>query len=277
MFFDMRGKQKILAVFIIMSLIGGVAGCGASSADKSDINDKTSKEESHKGNNQFEVPTQLPNILVDQVGYNADSEKVAVFRGEKLPEVFYVCDLETDEVVYTGEIVKNALNEELGEVNAIGRFNDFSTPGNYYIRADIVGESYSFTIGEDVYGELFNDACHKYYINRCGTSLSESYAGENAHTACHTQNAFLQDDNSVQLEVSGGWHMDEKADRDTLIGSRVAENLLLAYEMNPEAFSDDSGIPESGNGTPDLLDEARFGLDWMMKMQERSVNFDALE
>ena len=62
--------------------------------------------------------------------------------------------------------------------------------------------------------------------------------------------------------------MDEQAGRDTAMGSRISENLLLAYEMNPEAFSDDTGIPESGNEIPDILDEVRYEIEWLLKMQD---------
>ncbi|TVR55982.1 MAG: hypothetical protein EA425_00285 [Puniceicoccaceae bacterium] len=45
-------------------------------------------------------------------------------------------------------------------------------------------------------------------------------------------------------------------------------SLLYAWRANPEAFGDDFNIPESGNGLPDLLDELKFQLDWLVRMQE---------
>jgi endoglucanase len=63
-------------------------------------------------------------------------------------------------------------------------------------------------------------------------------SGDNGHSACHTTEAKLQENTDTTLDVTGGWHMDEHADRDVLIGSRIVENLLLAYEMNPGAFTD---------------------------------------
>ncbi|MBQ8031899.1 MAG: glycoside hydrolase family 9 protein, partial [Butyrivibrio sp.] len=56
--------------------------------------------------------------------------------------------------------------------------------------------------------------------------------------------------------------------RDATLGSRIAENLLTAYEMNPSAFTDDTGIPESGNQIPDILDEVRYEVEWLLKMQD---------
>lgn len=45
-------------------------------------------------------------------------------------------------------------------------------------------------------------------------------------------------------------------------------SLLYAYRINPGAFADGTlGIPESGNGVPDLLDELRWELRWLLKMQ----------
>ncbi len=45
-------------------------------------------------------------------------------------------------------------------------------------------------------------------------------------------------------------------------------DLLWAYELNPRVFGDDTNIPESGNGVPDLLDEVKWELDWLLKMQD---------
>ena len=42
---------------------------------------------------------------------------------------------------------------------------------------------------------------------------------------------------------------------------------MLAYSLYPEAFDDALGIPESGNNIPDVLDEVKYELDWLFKMQ----------
>ncbi|WP_051688553.1 glycoside hydrolase family 9 protein [Butyrivibrio sp. AE2032] len=254
--FIKKNKNRIWALGLTIPIIGSAAGCGASSAElPQESPEKILSSEEVKLS--YEAPTQIPRILIDQVGYDIDSEKAVVFSEEGLSGNFYVCELETGIPVYTGTILKGQ-----------GHFTDLKEEGSYYIYTDEVGESYSFSIKEDIYGEVFNRACKKYYINRCGLALSENYAGENAHSACHTTMAKLQEDPDTQIDVSGGWHMDEQARRDTKLGSRIAENLLLAYEMNPDPFSDESGIPESGNGIPDILDEVRYEVEWLLKMQD---------
>lgn len=271
MFSYMRGKNRIVAALMVL-VMGSVAGCGASSAESSvDIAELTGSHQTEGpvvSKVDFEAPEQIPNILVDQTGFNLESEKVAVFRGKELPRTFQIRDSETGEVVYIGDVVKAVLDGESGRYYGIGRFNSFKEPGKYVLYAEHLGESFSFTIGEDVQKEVLDAACKKYYINRCGIAISQIVAGDNGHSACHTTQAKLQDNTDTLLDVTGGWHMDEHADRDALIGAKVVEELLLAFEMNQEAFSDETGIPESGNGIPDIVDEIRYEADWLLKMQD---------
>ncbi len=267
MFYDFLHNKRIRVIGLVMALAGSVAGCGASS-DEIPEEIATLSGLSSDTEFDYEVPQQIPGILVDQIGYNTDSDKAVVFKGQDLPETFDIYDLESGRPVYTGNILKSVYNEELGEYDSLAYFTDFTAEGDYYIYSDVLGESYSFSVKKDVYKDIMDLACKNYYLNRCGIGLSEAYAGDNAHSACHTTMARLKDDSGEQIDVTGGWHMDEQAGRDTTIGSRVCENLLLAYEMNPSSFGDDAGIPESGNNIPDILDEVRFEVEWLLKMQD---------
>ena len=269
MFSVMGRKNRIIAAVLLLSLIGSVAGCGASSAEKQIDTTKANAEEVETtASGEYAVPNQIPSVLADQIGYNTESVKTVILHGKKLPKTFSIKELGTKEEKYTGDVVKSVYNDDTKEYTGIGYFTDLKESGNYYVSADIIGESYSFAISEDAHADVFNEACKKYYINRCGTSLSEDYAGENAHSACHTTPAHLQDHPETEIDVTGGWHMDEQADRDTTVGCKVAENLLLAFEMNEAAFTDEAGIPESGNEIPDILDEVRYEVEWLLKMQD---------
>ena len=271
MFSYIYGKKRIVAALMVL-VMGSVAGCGASSAETAaEMVEHTLNVSNTQQNTDYEVKTQSPSIFVNQVGYRTTSDKTVVFCAKELPSTFEIRELDTGKTVFSGEIIKTSLNEDTGLYSGIGRFNDFTVAGDYYVYADIVGESYSFSISDDIYDETFKDACRKYYINRCGIAISQTFAEDNGHSACHTTVAHMQDAADTTLDVTGGWHMDEKADRDTLMGSRIVENLMLAYEINPEAFGDDEGIPESGNQIPDVLDEARYGAEWLLKMQDEKT------
>lgn len=216
----------------------------------------------------YEVPESLPSILVDQVGYACGSNKLAMINGEEPPEHFVILDAENGREVYTGEIEKKGYDETLGAHISYADFTDFNTPGIYYIQAPSIGCSYAFTIAKEPYEELFLKTFQQYYCNRCGLTLSAEIAGDAAHNACHSREAQMKDEAMIKLDVSGGWHVDEIGSRDVAKGCRTINSLLLAYELYPDAFGDAMGIPESGNGVPDILDEVKYEIDWLLKMQD---------
>ncbi len=268
MFYDSVIRKRIPGIVLAMITLGSVAGCGASPAEMpAEITEQYAVVDTPQAVD-YKVPVQIPRALVDQVGYSAGSEKAVIFSGEDIPLSFDVIDAESGQKVFSGETLKPSFNEELSEHEAFGYFNDLNKPGEYFVYTDKLGESYSFSIKNDIYEDVFSEAIKKFYINRCGIALSENYAGESAHSACHTTAARLQDATSVTMDVTGGWHLDETAGRDAALGSRIAETLLLAFEMNPTAFGDNTGIPESGNKIPDILDEVKYEADWLLKMQD---------
>ncbi len=219
----------------------------------------------------YEVPVSEPGILVNQFGYLPQSKKVAVFCGKEIPSVFYVVKEETGEVVYTGSPEAEGYNRGKDEYNSYGDFSQWTAEGTYYIEAPVLGRSYSFEIRKNLYDEVFQEACKQYYYSRCGMTLTEEYAGESAHNACHIGNAVLVENISVSADVTGGWHQDEKGQKSVVTAAKTIGILLLAYELYGQAFTDDMGIPESGNGIPDLLDEIRYEIDWLLKMQDQQT------
>ncbi len=219
----------------------------------------------------YDMPQNTPRILVDQNGYRTGAEKVAIFLGSDLPDQFEIRKVSDDSRVFTGRIRNRKKDSDTGEAVSYGTFTDFQTEGEYYLYADIVGSSYQFRIGEQVYQEIFDKSARQYYMNRCGMALTEAYAEGQVRGACHSSPATLQDQEGTQKNVSGGWHLDSLAGRDIRTGARVVDHLLLSYELYPLSFGDNTGIPESGNGVPDILDEARYEVDWMLKMQEEKT------
>lgn len=262
-------KLIILPALLCMIIF---AGCGRTEVKEQKENssaDFTSMEE--ETDLSYEVPVSTPNILIDQLGYMTESTKVAVLKGEEMPEEFYVVNCETGEVVYTGFPEERGYSEELLEYISYGDFSVLTEPGTYYIEAPVLGRSYSFEIAENVYDDVFREACKQYYYNRCGMTLTTQYAGEGAHNACHTGKAVLREDISVSLDVTGGWHQDEKGQKDVITAAKTMSVMMLAYELYGEAFGDDTGIPESGNSIPDILDEIRYEVEWLLKMQDQQT------
>lgn len=260
--------KKAAALLLVLLL----TGCGQTVETKSSVATEsvvTSMEAEPVLS--YEVPESIPGILINQLGYITDSTKTAVFQGKELPSCFYVVNAETGETEFSALTEDKEYNAETGEYNSYGDFSQFQEPGVYYIEAPILGRSYSFVIEDNLYDNVFREAFKQYYYNRCGITLTEEYAGDRAHNACHTGKAVLREDISVSIDVSGGWHQDRKGSKEVTTAAENIGIMLLAYELYGESFTDDMGIPESGNGIPDILDEVRYEIQWLLKMQDATT------
>jgi endoglucanase len=216
----------------------------------------------------YDVPVSRPHIEVDRLGYLPGEQKKAVFIGKDLNGRFSLVDADTGNTVYTGVLKKSKSAGTGGTQTYTGDFSSWKKTGSYYLETDVIGRSYTFSIKKDLYDGLFRSAVKQYYLSRCGMSLTDQYAGKNAHGACHTRSAYLQGEPDVELDVQGGWHVDGLGNRDVVQGCQAADMLLLTYELNSDVCGDDVGIPESGNKIPDILDEVKYETDWLLKMQD---------
>ncbi len=209
---------------------------------------------------------QMPDIAVNQIGYLPGAYKSATLRGAALRNTALLINEKTKEIVLEKEIEGGVSDPDTGDEEALFDFSSIKDEGTYHVEA---GEavSPSFRISEDVYKDAFDASLKMLYYQRCGMKLTSDFAGDFAHPVCHAEKAVLYEDNSVSLDVSGGWHDAGDYGRYSVAGAKTAADLLLAYENYPEVFGDDIGIPESGNGIPDVLDEARYELEWLLKMQ----------
>lgn len=204
-------------------------------------------------------------LKVNQVGYHPNSLKKFI-APYSVGDFYNVVDTKTNEVVYTGVIGGKKVNDPTGETTFYGDFKDVITPGTYRIEAQIVATSYEFIIESFVYDGLLVDAIRMMTLQRCGDHLDQSWAKEFARDDCHSMQAIIYG-TQEKIDVSGGWHDAGDYGRYIKTGAKAVADLLLAYKLNPHYFLDNFNIKESGNGIPDLLDEARYELEWMLKMQ----------
>ncbi|MGN0632167.1 MAG: glycoside hydrolase family 9 protein [Ruminococcus sp.] len=215
----------------------------------------------YKANRPYEPP-----IVLNQIGYKPDSTKTAVFRDLNGESSFSVVNAQTNQEVFTGELTGPVSNSSADETNYFGDFSSVTEPGTYYITCGNKDQSYEFTIGDNVYDALFDDSVRMLYLQRCGTEVQD---GAFSHPACHNTKAKIYG-TSDYIDVTGGWHDAGDYGRYVVPAAKAVADLLYAYDTNPEMFSDNIGIPESGNGIPDVLDEVRYELEWMLKMQASS-------
>ena len=203
-----------------------------------------------------------PAIRINQVGYQTGSQKKAVFCDLVGATEFTVVNAETEEVVYTGEVYGEKYTKAANEINSFGDFSAVKDAGRYYIACGDT-KSYIFEIGTSVYDKLVVDMVRMFYLQRCGCEVTDDVFG---HAACHTGQAKIYGTEEM-VDVSGGWHDAGDYGRYVVPAAKSVADLLYAYEAMENPYNDAIGIPESGNGIPDLLDEVRYELEWMLKMQ----------
>lgn len=248
-----RCKRKTALALLLLFALTGCTGAGRI--------EETERRIAETGT-RFDTTPVLPRALVDQNGYRTGSEKVVVFCTNDAGELFEVRNADNDAVVYTGSIRLS----EAGDTG-IGQFTAFQTEGRYYIYTDTVGSSYAFRIDAGLTDRIRAEALGSFYLRRCGIPIDASAAGNASREACHTGIARLQSDPMLEQDALGGWHTDTAGNRDVVTGCRALRVLLQAYEMHTDRFGDDTGIPESGNGIPDILDEARYEIAWIGNLQ----------
>jgi endoglucanase len=215
-------------------------------------------------------------IHYNQVGYDPKLPKRAVITGKGsycmiLNERGYDSnqageDKKTCEAVLSPAFYDEASGDTVRTVD----FSALCEPGKYYLIAD--GESVVIEIKENPYHTLLNALVKSFYYQRCGCELTEKYAGLYRHEACHLGNAVLikndgESDTATVIECKGGWHDAGDYGRYIVPAAVAVSHLLYSYELFPQAFRDRLNIPESGNGVPDILNECRYELEWMLRMQ----------
>lgn len=204
----------------------------------------------------------MARIYVNETGYLPAFPKFAALKGDC--ESFSVIDGEGREV-FSAPVQPPVYDAPSGDNVRRADFSAFTHSGVYRIKA---GDDTSpeFTIGDGVYRELTGALLKCLYYQRCGCSLSEKYAGPYARGVCHRADAALLENDAVRLEANGGWHDAGDFGRYVTPGAVAVSHLLLAYELYPDAFQAPTGIPESGNGIPDVLNECLVELRWLRKM-----------
>ena len=209
-----------------------------------------------------------PSVAVNQIAYGVNDSKIAVVKDD-IEGKCYLCNAISGEAIYEAELsMKKFDSTNLVYVRHFD-FSDVKEVGKYYISTP-QGISYTFEISEKPYKEVTDAMIKALYFQRCGMDLEEKYAGPYTHKACHNLPAYLLDNPNVIIDdVSGGWHDAGDYGKYITPANQTVFNMMYAYELFSEGVNDDLNIPETGNGVPDILNEAKYELDWMLKMQDK--------
>ncbi len=213
------------------------------------------------------------NIYINQVGYIAIGPKKVLV--DYPAEQFDVINVTTGEIAFQGTLQLHKANDECSGMSLYeGDFSAVTGEGDYLVRVQSSLNSgitsYTFSIADDVYSEVLAKANKALFLQRCGMEMEAVYAGKYARKVCHTDNCFYHPncEQEGEKDMTGGWHDAGDYGKYVAPGSVTIGILFASYEINKDKWQSDSwSIPESGNGVPDILDEIRYELDWLFKMQ----------
>jgi endoglucanase len=233
---------------------------------------------------EFEAPTAQARpasaVRVNQVGYLPQFAKIATVATKATGPVEWQLLDKGGKVRASGKTRPFGEDKSSGEIVQQIDFSSVTAVGKGYKLKVGKEESLPFDIGNDVYRRLKHDALAFFYLQRSGVPIKMPYAGSKNYErpAGHPGDKKVPCSKEAKcdysLDVSGGWYDAGDHGKYLVNGGYTVWALqdeleaLTKFGSTAGDFGDGKlSIPEGKNGKPDLLDEARFGLEALMKMQ----------
>jgi peptidoglycan/xylan/chitin deacetylase (PgdA/CDA1 family) len=204
-------------------------------------------------------------VRVNQMGYLPDDMKIAVWLSKSSDKIagFRVVDELTGKTVYNGTVVRSKTTNGTFAATARLDFSAFATSGAYHIEA---GSAVSpvFRIGRNVYAGAADVPLKYMRQQRCGFNpfLNDSCHRYDGRIVCHPTR------DGEKIKAFGGWHDASDYLKYVTTSANAIFEMMFAYSQNPSAFGDyyDANGRPGSNGIPDVLDEAKWGLDWLVRL-----------
>lgn len=210
-------------------------------------------------------------IRINQLGYLPNGSKVAVFGSKSTTIIngFQLINAVTQKVVLQATAGKNYGTYGPFKTTYRLNFSSVAQSGQYYLKVGTV-VSPVFSIDPSVYDGTA-DFCLQY--------MRQQRSGFNPflNDSCHTHDGYtlygttagIKD--STKIDASGGWHDASDYLQYSSTTANATFHLLAAYSHFPHVFGDQyewNGL-KGKNNRSDILDEAKWGLDWLVKMHPR--------
>ncbi|HEY5958956.1 MAG TPA: glycoside hydrolase family 9 protein, partial [Polyangiaceae bacterium] len=221
----------------------------------------------------------IPTVRVNQVGYVPSFAKWAsLVADEKTPLDYQIIDA-GGKVVHSGKTIVHGVDADSGDPLHQIDFSAFTTPGKAYVIKVGANASDPFDIDKAIYKTAKYDAFKYFYLNRSGIELKLPYTGRPdwARPAGHPKDeaaCSAAAKCNYSLDVTGGWYDAGDYGKYVVNGGISVWTLMNFFERtnavngDVNAFGDlKDMLPESGNKVPDILDEARWELEFMLRMQ----------
>lgn len=225
-------------------------------------------------------PVYSQNIRLNQIGYYPSAQKLAAVPGNE-NGTFSIINKQDGQTVYSSTLSSPQYWDASGESISFADFSSFTDPGTYYIKTNSQ-TSHEFEIKTNkIYDELAKWVAKGMYLWRASTEIESKYSTfkgtSYARAAGHTDNNVIihssaatpQRPTGTVVSAPKGWYDAGDYNMYVVNAGVSVFHMAHAYELYPEYFaSQNLNIPESGNNTPDILDEIKWEMDWLLAMQD---------
>ena len=207
-------------------------------------------------------------IRSNQVGFLPNEKKSAiVLTNDRInDDSFTICKVNTDEIVF-----KNSIGSPVGKYGRFSNcyklnFSSLSVEGIFYIKIENE-KSFKFSIGNYLYNDIVDSLLIFFKIQRCG------FNSPLLHDFCHYYDAtnLILDGKELneKKDMTGGWH--DAGDYVKFLNTTAyaAYTLLFSYDFDNSKFNFDI----NNDHFPDILEEAKIGVDWMIKANYKNSMF----
>lgn len=215
-------------------------------------------------------------LHLNQVGFYPGAPKVAVVMGAAGGRFSLMAPGST-KPVFTGELSAARYDSLAQQTVRVADFSACRAQGTFVVAVPGVGVSYPFQIKPKVHEALVQAALKGFYYQRASTALPPAYAGAwarpaghpDARVLVHASAATAQRPAGTVLASPRGWY-DAGDYNKYVVNSGITLGTLLALYEDFPAYCGrlKSGIPESANALPDVLDESLWNLRWLLTMQD---------
>lgn len=205
---------------------------------------------------------------LNQVGFLTDEGKTAIILSNTnlVGLKVEVKNIRTNQTVYSQDLKNNLGQYGNFKFTYSFDFTNVTQTGEFLLEAGN-RQSLPFKIGNNANRGIAELLLDFFKIQRCG------YTNPELHNVCHIADATSIVDGKrtfqQSVDLTGGWH--DAGDYVKFLNTTAYSTyiLLFAYEFDPQKF----GFDRDRNGSPDILEEAKIGLDWMIRAAYKNDKF----
>jgi len=207
----------------------------------------------------------------NQVGCYPQQEKIVVVEGMNPSKKMRI--ITPDGEVVKAKSVRKAVSPLSGKTRYVVDLGDLSATGDYQVSLGTA--SCMLHVSKQPYHDIATSALRLFYLIRSGIPIEQGgvynrpLGHADTHVLVHNSAASALRPAGSVISSPYGWY-DAGDYNKYVVNSAFSQGLMfVAYEQQHDYFTTlNTNIPESGNATPDFLDEMMFNLKWLMTMQD---------